>query len=211
MKGCFISFEGVEGCGKTTQIERLQSALLERGHDVLLTREPGGTPVAEAIRALLLDPENKAISNTAELLLYAAARAQHVDELLRPALAAGKVVLCDRFFDSTTVYQGDGRELNPALIAQLNTIATQGLRPDRTYLLDLSVEAGLERARGRGRMDRLEQAPLAFHERVRAGYLRLAASEADRVLLVDGLADIESIAAIIQRDATQLLQERMTA
>ena len=210
MSGCFISFEGVEGCGKTTQIEMLHDALTAQGHEVVLSREPGGTPVAESIRALLLDPENSALSDTAELLLYAAARAQHVDERIRPARAAGKIVLCDRFVDSTTVYQGNGRAMDPALIAQLNAIATGGLLPQRTYLIDVPVAEGLARARGRGRMDRLEQAPIDFHERVRAGYLELAKSQPDRIRLIDGLGAIETVASTILTDVTALLEALTT-
>lgn len=205
MKGCFISFEGVEGCGKTTQIDTLATALRAQGHDLVLTREPGGTPVAESIRELLLDPANKALSNTAELLLYAAARAQHVDELVRPALEAGKIVLCDRFVDSTTAYQGDGRGMDLALIAQLNAIATGGLLPTRTYIIDLPVDVGLDRARERGRMDRLEQAPVAFHERVRAAYLKRAEAAPERILLLDGRDSIADLAAQILADVTAVL------
>jgi len=198
MKGVFITLEGVEGCGKTTQIEQLREHLVSRGHDVVVTREPGGTSVADAIRELLLDPANGAMSPSTELLLYAAARAQHVDERIRPALEADKVVLCDRFADSTTAYQGAGRGLPTDLIGQLHQFATRGVWPALTIVIDLPVDEGLKRAGLNGTHDRIEKETLAFHERVRAAFLRLAEEQPDRVRVVDGARSVEAVAAEVR-------------
>ncbi len=198
MSDRFITFEGVEGCGKSTQIALLGEYLTAQGHTVVLTREPGGTPIAEAIRALLLDPANTAMSASAELLLYEAARAQHVDERIRPALAAGVVVLCDRFADSTTAYQGAGRGLSPDLVAQLHAMATRDIWPALTLVIDLPAEEGLRRATRHGASDRIENETLAFHERVRQEFLQLAKREAGRVHLVDGTRSIEAVSADIR-------------
>lgn len=193
MSGCFITFEGVEGCGKSTQITLLWEYLLESGHDVIVTREPGGTPIAEAIRGVLLNPDHDTMGSTAELLLYAASRSQHVYEKIAPALAAGQVVLCDRFADSTTAYQGGGRGIHPEILHTLNGIATGGVWPDCTLLLDLPVEVGLERARNRGRKDRIEQESVMFHDRVRTGFLELARAEPARIQVIDGSASIDEV------------------
>lgn len=199
MKGYFITFEGVEGCGKSTQIALLHDYLVQAGRTVLVTREPGGTPIAEAIRDVLLDPSHSAMGATAELLLYEAARAQHVHEKIAPALEAGQVVLCDRFADSTTAYQGAGRGLAPEVLNELHRLATHGLWPDLTLLIDLPVATGMERARSRGRKDRIEQESIDFHERVRAGFLRLAAAEPDRIQVIAGNASIDEVQQEIRR------------
>lgn len=193
MSGCFITFEGVEGCGKSTQITLLWEYLVEAGYDVIVTREPGGTPIAEAIRGVLLNPDHENMGPTTELLLYAAARAQHVYEKIAPALAAGQIVLCDRFADSTTAYQGGGRGLSAEILKILNEIATGGVWPDCTLLIDVPVTVGLERARSRGRKDRIEQEPVAFHERVREGFLALAAVEPARIHVIDGTTPVEDV------------------
>ncbi len=208
MRGLFITFEGVEGCGKTTQIERLRQHLEAQGHTVLMTREPGGTPIAEAIRELLLDPAHDALSPAAELLLYEAARAQHVDERIRPALESGTTVLCDRFADSTTAYQGAGRGLPREELEHLHRIATGDVWPDLTLVIDRPVEAGLARARARGRADRMEQQDVAFHERVRQGFLELAARNPERVRIIDGTQSIDEIAAAIRALLAGLLTAR---
>jgi dTMP kinase len=195
----FITFEGIEGSGKSTQIQALKQRLELRGCQVLATREPGGCPIADAIRAILLDPANQLLVARAELLLYAAARAQHVEQVIRPALAAGSIVLCDRFADATTAYQGGGRGLDGGFIMELNTIATAGRYPDLTLLLDFPVELGLERARHRNLQDpltnesRFELEELAFHQRVRSAYLDLAAQH-QRFRVVDATGSAEAVA-----------------
>ncbi len=196
-RGRFITFEGIEGCGKSTQIGLLADHLRAAGRNVVLTREPGGTPAAEAIRAILLDPAQDALSPTTELLLYAAARAQHVHQVIRPAVKAGAVVLCDRFADSTEAYQGGGRALSHETIDILRNIATDGMGPDCTILLDLPAAEGLARTRSRGELDRIEGEPLAFHERVRAAFLAIAAREPERVIVINAAASVEAIAGEI--------------
>ena len=182
----FITFEGIEGSGKTTQIKLLAQQLRQRGYQVLQTREPGGCQLADQIRGILLHPDNAAMVSRAELLLYAAARAQHVEEIVQPALAAGKIVLCDRFTDATLAYQGDGRGLDRGLISQLNKLAAGDCRPDLTLLFDLPVTIGLGRAlqRESDQQDssegRFERETLEFHQRIRDGYLALASAEPER-------------------------------
>jgi len=206
--GYFITFEGVEGCGKTTQIKLLSEFLSARGIDTLLTREPGGCPIADKIRTILLDAENRALSPLAELMLYAAARAQHVSEVIIPALNTGKVVLCDRFSDATVAYQSFGRGIDRGVIDTLNLHACQGISPDLTVLVDCDPRIGLERARRRieatsgPREERFELEALTFHQKVRAGYLQLAADQPDRFLIIDGSDSIEDIFTTI---STQLL------
>jgi dTMP kinase len=201
---CFITFEGIEGCGKTTQMRILAKRLESLGNDVTTTREPGGCPIADKIREILLDAENSALVPLAELLLYAAARAQHVAEVVTPALAAGRVVLCDRFTDATLAYQGYGRALDRETIDRLNGLATSGVRPDLTVLLDCPVETGLERAMARinstdgAREERFELEAMEFHRRVRDGYLQLAAREPNRFVIVDGAAGVAETAAAIE-------------
>lgn len=179
----FITFEGIEGTGKTTQIGHLAQRLRNQGRQVLVTREPGGCPIADAIRGILLDPASVGLVPRAELLLYAAARAQHVEEVIRPALQAGQTVLCDRFADATLAYQGHGRGLDLALIGDLNRLAAGCLVPDLTVLLDLPETEGLRRAQRRNHLlaldheDRFERESLEFHRRVRQGYLGLARRE----------------------------------
>jgi len=209
----FITFEGVEGSGKSTQIQALAGYLRLRGERVLITREPGGCPIADAIRAILLDPGNRGLVPRAELLLYAAARAQHCTEVITPALRAGTTVLCDRFADATTAYQGGGRGLDASLIAALNEVATAGLRPDLTLLLDFPAELGLARARDRNRHasqlheGRFELEELAFHQRVRSAYLELAAAE-DRFRLIDATGTAGEVSARITATVEAFLQGR---
>lgn len=206
--GYFITLEGVEGCGKTTQIKLLSELLSEHGIDTLLTREPGGCLIADKIRAILLDAENRALNPLAELMLYSAARAQHVGEVITPALSEGKVVLCDRFSDATIAYQSFGRGIERSVIDTLNLHACQGVTPDLTVLVDCDPLVGLKRARLRiettsgPREERFELEELAFHQRVRAGYLQLAADQPERFLIVDGSDTVEAISTTI---ATQLL------
>lgn len=187
----FITFEGIEGSGKTTQIAKVAEFLRSLGHDVVTTREPGGCPIADAIREILLNPANNALENRAELLLYAAARAQHVAEVIQPALKQGQIVLCDRYTDATLAYQGYGRGLDLDLIEELNILASDSCRPHLTLLLDMPHEAGLERALVRNSVQnmadegRFEQESLNFHQRVREGYLFLAQKDPQRIRVVD--------------------------
>ncbi|MCC6625868.1 MAG: dTMP kinase [Chloroflexi bacterium] len=192
----FITFEGPEGCGKTTQARRLAALLEARGQPVCLTREPGGTPIAEQVRAILLRPENHAMLPAAELLLYLAARAQHTAEVIRPALRAGVTVLCDRYSDSTLAYQGFGHGLPLAEVEQMDSFATGHLRPDLTIYLDVPVAVGLARKRG-AEWNRLEAQTVAFHERVRAGYHTLIERAPARFLVLDGQRPEADLAAEI--------------
>ena len=185
MSGLFITLEGPEGAGKSTNREYLAERLREQGIAVLLTREPGGTPLAERIRELLLAPSAEAMAADTELLLVFAARAQHLAEVIRPALAQGTVVLCDRFTDATYAYQGGGRGLSVERIAQLEQFVQGGLRPDLTLLFDLPIEIGLARAEARGRLDRFEQEGRGFFEAVRQTYLERAAQAPARYRIVD--------------------------
>jgi dTMP kinase len=183
----FLTFEGIEGSGKTTQIRRLSEYLKTRGVPHRVTREPGGTPLADEIRSLLLSPRKEAVFPETELLLYEAARAQHVRGVILPSLASGQAVLCDRFFDATTAYQGFSRGIEALRIEWLNGFASGGLTPDLTFLLDVSPEDGFIRVHGRGMLlDRMEVESLEFHRKVREGYLRLQARDPGRILLIDG-------------------------
>jgi dTMP kinase len=208
----FITFEGIEGCGKTTQIRLAEAWLRERGIPVVATAEPGGTPLGRKIREMLLNRGSCAISAEAELLLFAAARAQHVRETIFPALEAGRWVLCDRFADATAAYQGFGRGLDDGFIRTLNTFSTLTVMPERTILFDLPVETGLARAEKRAAgirpeeaEDRFEQEEKAFHGRVREGYLNLAAEEPERFRIIDGAADIETVRRDVCRHLTAWL------
>jgi dTMP kinase len=186
MPGLFVSFEGGEGSGKSTQVARLAARLRSLGHDPLVTREPGGTPVGEGIRALLLDHERRPTALT-EALLMVASRAQLAATVLRPALEAGRIVLCDRYGDSTLAYQGGGRGLDGAMLAAWNRAATDGLAPALTVLFDLPTAVGLDRRHAAaGATNRLDREPAEFHERVRRRYLELAAAEPERWVVLDG-------------------------
>ncbi|HEX3015258.1 MAG TPA: dTMP kinase [Desulfobacteria bacterium] len=208
MNGLFITFEGPEGAGKTTQIRLLAETLLNRSKKVELVREPGGSEVGEKIRKLLLDPEQKICSAT-EVYLYAAARAQLVKDIIKPALEAGKIVLCDRFVDASIAYQGWGRGLGAKQVREVNKLALAGLIPDLTVLLDLPVEEGLNRAgRRRNGLDRIERESLEFHQTVRRGYLALAAEEPDRFLVVDAGLPVAVIREAIRKKIEELLGQK---
>jgi dTMP kinase len=209
--GKLIVFEGVEGCGKTTQIKRSLSWLqdLFPAKRVVVTREPGGTEFGFQLRQLLLSQaEGKSIHNWAELLLFAADRAQHVEEVLKPQLANGAIILCDRYTDSTIAYQGYGRGLDLSLIDQLNAIATGGLASDLTLWLDVDAEVSLARTRGRGAADRIEQEAIAFHRRVQKGYTELAKAYPNRIARIDAslsaVAVQEQIQTILHQHLAQL-------
>ncbi|MBI5199035.1 MAG: dTMP kinase [Nitrospirae bacterium] len=199
MKGIFITFEGVEGSGKTTQIDLLANALEAEGLHVVKTQEPGGTRIGAMIRKVLLDPKNKEIGPMTELMLYGASRAQHIKEVILPAIKEGKIVLCDRFSDSTIAYQGYGRALSLEIIEKLDIFATEGLKPSLTILLDINPEKGLFRAKRRIEENnslkegRIEQEGFSFHKRVREGFLRLAEEEPDRIKVMGADLPVEEI------------------
>lgn len=215
MRGKLIVFEGVEGSGKTTQLQRCSSWLQASGLQeclgaigekiaLVVTREPGGTSLGVSLRQLLLEGHSSLIQDRTELLMYAADRAQHVEEFLKPQLALGTIILCDRYTDSTVAYQGYGRGLDLKLIQQLNQIATDGLESDLTLWLDLDVEMGLKRAQQRGRADRIEQANLEFHRRVQQGFTQLAVSNPERIVKIDASKSEAEVYLAIQ----EILRQR---
>jgi dTMP kinase len=196
----FITFEGIEGSGKTTQIKHIHRYYKRQGQGCVVTREPGGTEIGEKIRSILLDPESKTICPMSELLLYLADRAQHIKELVMPALTAGKTVLCDRFFDATVVYQGYARAVDAQLIHRLHELIFEGFKPDATILLDLPPAIGLSRAweqidngKRKSAESRFEKEKLSFHEKVRAGYLELARREPERFHVIDASQEEDKV------------------
>ena len=203
----FITLEGPEGSGKSTQLRLLTTFLREHGFNVVATREPGGTPIGDEIRGILHQVDNTAMSPITEVLLYAASRAQLVSEIIRPALVAGKLVICDRYIDSTFAYQGYGRGLDQDLLKALTSIATGDLWPDLTLLLDVEVSTGLARRLSEGEeMNRLDLEESAFHERVRRGYHRLAQSQPDRWEVVDAGREVDAIQADVRRIVSSRLR-----
>jgi len=193
MHGKFITIEGTEGVGKTTNIDFIQAWLLAQNIEFLATREPGGTPLAEQVRQLLLTPSDEKICDTAELLLMFAGRAQHLDQVIMPSLEAGKWVVCDRFTDATYAYQGAGRGMDSALIEHLEHLVQGVLRPDLTLILDIPVEIGLKRASDRSAPDRFEQEQVEFFERVRQGYLNTAAKDPQRYAVIDASQPLDGV------------------
>lgn len=204
LKGRFITIEGTEGVGKSTNLEFVRQWIEAEGHPVLVTREPGGTPLAEQIRELLLSPREEPVDPTAELLLVFAARAQHLNQVIIPALARGEWVLCDRFTDATYAYQGSGRGLDTELITRLEQQVQGGVRPDLTLVLDIEPEVGLARAAARAKLDRFEQESLAFFNRVRQGYRRRIDMAPERYALVDAGQDLDAVQRDIARALTRL-------
>lgn len=201
-----ITFEGPEGSGKTTQAHLLAEYLRRRGYDVLLTREPGGTPIGDQIRAVLHDPTNADMTAWAEVLLYSASRAQLVAQVIRPALAEGKMVISDRFYDSTLAYQGYGRGLDLAALQEITRLATGGLVPQLTLYLDIRPDQGLQRRLSGGEeWNRLDRETLAFHQRVRAGYLELMALEPERWVMIDAARPVDEV----QREIRLVVQAKI--
>jgi dTMP kinase len=209
-RGFLLTFEGIEGCGKTTQLRRLARRLRALGYLVVETREPGGSPLSEQIRALLLDVANREMDPRCELFLYLASRAQHVADIIRPSMEKGAIVLCDRFADATVAYQGYGRALGASFMHQLNRFAVGGIAADLTLLLDVPVTVGLERKRRGGGLDRLDLEHEAFHRRVRDGYLRIARQEPRRIRLLDGTASPGRVGQVIARLVEDTLRGRKT-
>lgn len=210
----FITFEGVEGSGKTTQIQRLKRYLTRKGLACKVTREPGGPPISEKIRKILLDPDHREMLPLSELFLYEASRAQHVKEVIKPFLKKGGVILCDRFNDATLAYQGYGRKLDQTLIEKLNRLASQGIEPDLTLLLDCPSGLGLKRALQRNRISknekegRFERERLQFHHRVRKGYLQIAKKEPHRVKVIDTRAGEEKVFEKIREVVDEVLKNK---
>ncbi len=217
MKSSFITFEGIEGSGKTVVSAEICRALEGAGALVTRVREPGGTAVSEAFRGLLLDPARREMDPKAELFLYLASRAQLVSEVIRPALAAGRTVVCDRYLDASVAYQGWARGLGEELVAELNAAAVGGAVPDRTFLLDLPVAEGFRRgparreAEGTAARDRLEREDVSFHERVREGYLRLAERERSRIVVMDASRPLAEVVRAILGNLEGLFGVRLTA
>jgi len=206
----FVTFEGPEGGGKTTQMRRLAVCVREQGYDVLTTREPGGTPVGDRVRAILLDPLHTEMQPQAEFLLFSAARAQHVAQVIRPHLLQGGVVLCDRYSDASLAYQGYGYQLDLDAVRAITRFATGGLVPDLTFCLDVPVDTGLRRkTRGAGdAWNRMEQKEVEYHERVRAGYLTMAAHEPARWVVIDATRTVDEIQAALCALLIERLRQR---
>ena len=208
----FVTFEGPDGGGKTTQVARLAESLRAAGQDVIATREPGGTRIGDQVRAILHAPENRAMQPVTELLLYCASRAQLVSDVIRPHLERGGIVLSDRYADSSLAYQGYGRGIDLALLRAILGFATGGLRPDLTLLLDLDAEEGLRRRKGSGgEWNRLDQETVVFHTRVREGYLALARAEPDRWVVIDAARDADEVQADIRVEVEKKLRVKRNA
>ena len=204
-RGRFLTIEGVDGAGKSTQVPRIEDYLRRRGVRTLVTREPGGTPLGESLRSVLLDVRHSGMSPAAELLIMFAARAEHLDKVISPALADGGWVLCERFTDATYAYQGGGRSIDPARIAALEGTVQGDLRPDLVLVLDVPVEVGLDRTAQRGAGDRFEHERVEFHRRVRAVYLERARALPDRYAVIDARADEETVAGRLIREISDRL------
>ncbi len=208
MSGLFITMEGTDGSGKTTQSELLRDYLEEKGFSVLCTREPGGNQISEKIRDIIIDTENKKMNPRTEALLYAAARAQLVSEMIIPTLKKGDIVICDRFVDSSVAYQGEGRKLGGEVISELNLFATDGLEPDVTFFLKIDPEMGIERKKRQESLDRIESEKIYFHKKVFYGYISLAEKFSERIKIIDASADINTIHQNITAYIEELLLRR---
>ena len=210
MRGLFITFEGGEGAGKSTQIKRLAETLEARGLDVLVTREPGGSPGAEAVRHVLLSGAAESLGLKMEAMLFAAARSDHVEQVIRPAVTQGNIVLCDRFMDSSRVYQGKAEGMPEGFVEELERVTVNGMVPDLTLILDLDPEEGLRRAaaRGTGPADRYEKESLALHKVRREGFLEIARQEPQRCRVIDAARDPDIVASHIMRAVVDLVQAR---
>lgn len=205
--GLFITLEGPDGSGKSTQIELLKGYLEKKGYDIVLTREPGGTAVSEEIRKVILNPELKEMKDMTELLLYASARAQLVGEVIKPALEQGKAVISDRFIDSSAVYQGIGRGLGIDTVYEVNSYALQGIMPDITFLLDLDAKEGLKRKKKQAELDRMEQQDVTFHQKVVEGYREIARRNPERIVKLDGTLPKEVLCDMIREQIEQQINE----
>jgi dTMP kinase len=197
--GKFITFEGTDGSGKTTQIKLLEEYLKNKGYEVVLSREPGGTKVSELIRELILDPANTEIAPLTEMILYAASRAQHIAQIIKPSIEAGKIVICDRFVDSSYAYQGFGRGIDLRLIADVNRVAIDGISPDITFFLDIDPETAIKRRIIATGADRIEQEKLDFHKRVYDGYKKMSLLFPDRITTIDAEKPIDEISFQINK------------
>lgn len=206
MKGIFITMEGPDGSGKSTQIELLKEFLTQKGYEILVTRDPGGTAVSEAIREIILNKEFSEMNDMTELLLYAAARAQLVGQVIKPALAAGKAVISDRFVDSTAVYQGIARGLGIDTVYDINRYALQGIMPDMTFHLDLPAEVGIARKKNQAELDRMELQTIEFHQKVAQGYRELAKRNPERIITIDATLPKEEICDMIRTRVNAVLE-----
>lgn len=209
MKGIFITFEGIDGSGKTTQIELLNSFLKQSGFDVVVTREPGGTDIGDKIRKILLDSKNIQMSYRAETLLFLASRAELVSKVIQPSLNQGKIVICDRFFDSTIAYQGIARQLGAEKILDMSLWATENIIPDLTFLLSIDVWECENRIKnGKKKKDRIEKEEIDFKSKIQEGYMQLAGKNKERFVIVDGCLDIESVFALVKSNTLRVLKSK---
>lgn len=209
MKGIFITFEGIDGSGKTTQIELLNSFLKQSGFDVVLTREPGGTDIGDKIRKILLDSKNIQMSYRAETLLFLASRAELVSKVIQPSLNQGKIIICDRFFDSTIAYQGIARQLGAEKILDMSLWTTENIIPDLTFLLSIDVWECENRIKnGKKKKDRIEKEEIVFKSKIQEGYMQLAGKNKERFVIVDGCLDIESVFALVKSNTLRVLKSK---
>ncbi|MGI6501504.1 MAG: dTMP kinase [Anaerostipes sp.] len=204
--GLFITMEGPDGAGKSTQIDLLRDYLLEKGYDIIVCREPGGTEISESIRQIILNKDYTKMGNMTELLLYAAARAQLVEEVIRPAIEEGKVVICDRFLESSVVYQGIARGMGIELVYKVNEYAIGDMMPDLTVMIDLDAEEGIQRKKNQTELDRMERESIEFHEKVVDGYRSLLNQGLDRIKKVDGMQPVDAIQTRIRELVNKLIE-----